>query len=153
MTNPAQHTSPRLPYGKLAAKSTQALLAFSAAVKDSSIGVQFVDLIFLRVSQINGCAYCIDMHWQDLIKQGGNARHLNTLAAWQESPFFSPRERAALGWVDALTRSQHEVQDAAFAELQHHFSDQEIAEITMAIANMNAWNRIGVGMRQPISAE
>ncbi|HSD40015.1 MAG TPA: carboxymuconolactone decarboxylase family protein [Rhodocyclaceae bacterium] len=150
MTNPTQHTSPRLPYGKLAAKSTQALLAFSAAVKESSIGAQLVDLIFLCVSQINGCAYCIDMHWRDLIKEGGDARHLNTVVAWQESPFFSLRERAALGWVDALTHSQHKPQDAAFVELQQHFSDQEIAEITMAIANMNAWNRIGVGMRQPI---
>ncbi|MEC5384474.1 carboxymuconolactone decarboxylase family protein [Uliginosibacterium sp. H3] len=145
------HTAPRLPYGKLAAQQTQALIAFSSAVKESSIGVALVDLIFLRVSQINGCAYCIDSHWQDLVKQGRDARHLNSLAAWQESPFFSPRERAALGWVDALTRSQHELQDAAFAGLQAHFSDQEIAEVTMAIANMNAWNRIGVGMRVPVA--
>jgi AhpD family alkylhydroperoxidase len=152
MTNlNTSHAAPRLPYGKLAAKSTQALLAFSAAVKESSIGPQLVDLIFLRVSQINGCAYCIDMHWRDLIEEGRDARHLNTLAAWQESPFFSSRERAALAWIDALTRSQHELQDETFAQLHAHFADQEIAEITMAIANMNAWNRIGVGMRMPIA--
>ncbi len=150
MTN-AQHATPRLPYARLAPKALQALLGFSNAVKESSIGLQLVDLIYLRVSQINGCAYCTDLHWRDLIEQGVDARHLNSVAVWQESPFFSPRERAALAWVDALTQSQHELQDAVFARLQEHFAAQEIAEITLAIANMNAWNRIGVGMRLPIS--
>jgi len=152
MTN-AQHASPRLPYAKLVPKALQALVSFSGAVKESSIGTQLVNLIYFRVSQINGCAYCTDLHWRDLIKEGADARHLNTVVVWQESPFFSPRERAALGWVEVLTGSQHALQDAAFAQLQEHFADQEIAEITVAIANMNAWNRIGVGMRLPIAGE
>ncbi|MDQ8020690.1 MAG: carboxymuconolactone decarboxylase family protein [Moraxellaceae bacterium] len=147
---------PRLPFYKLGGKPIQALIDFSGRIKESSIGPALAELIFLRVSQLNGCAFCLDMHWSALIKSGEDARKLNMVAAWQEAPFFSPRERAALGWAEALTLPPHPQreadQDAVFATLREHFSDQEAVEVTMAIANMNAWNRISVGMRNPVPA-
>ncbi|GAB4061400.1 carboxymuconolactone decarboxylase family protein [Uliginosibacterium sediminicola] len=148
MRNTAQA---RLPFRQLAPQAVQALSGFSQAINSSSIPQPLIDLIYLRVSQLNGCAYCTDLHWRDLLKQAEDARKLNTLQVWQESPLFSSGERAALAWTDALTRNQHEIQDAAFAQLQTQFAVQEIVDITMAIACMNAWNRIGVGMRLPIA--
>lgn len=145
---------PRLPYYKLGGKSVQALIAFTGAVKESSIGPDLVELVFLRVSQLNGCTFCLDMHWSALIKSGADPRKLNMVAAWQEAPFFSERERTALAWAERLTLPpypQREAdQDAAFAALCEHFGDQEITELTLAIANMNAWNRVSVGMRNPV---
>lgn len=144
----------RFPFDRHPSKAMQALYGFSAALRESSIGVGLVDLIFLRVSQLNGCAYCTDLHWRDLIKAGVEPRVLNTLCVWQESPFFTPRERAALAWTEALTRAPHPQreteQDEAYAALGPLFSEPEISEINLAIANMNAWNRIGVGMRNAI---
>jgi len=151
-----QH-QPRLPYYKLGGKSIQALLAFSGAIKESSIAPTLAELVFLRVSQLNGCTFCLDMHWSALIKSGEDPRKLNVVAAWHESPFFSPHERAALAWAEALTLPpypQREAdQDTAFAALGEHFSDKEITELTLAIASINAWNRVSVGMRNPVPVE
>lgn len=143
--------APRVPYYQLAPKSFQALLALSATVHNSSIGVKLVDLILLRLSQINGCAFCIDMHWRDLIKQDVDPRHLNALAGWREAPFFSDRERAALHWAELINATPHsDASDEEFAKLKAHFNDTEIAEIGFTIAAINAWNLLNVGFRNPV---
>lgn len=127
--------APRLPYPKLATKPFNALLHLSETVWSGSLGKRLVDLVFLRVSQINGCAYCIDMHWRDLVKLGVDERHLNAVAGWREAPFFDARERAALQWAESVARIPHaDPSDEAFAQLQAHFSDTEIAELGFAIA-------------------
>jgi uncharacterized peroxidase-related enzyme len=107
-----------------------------------------VDLIFLRVSQINGCVYCVDQHWRDALKAGDDARKINSIVVWRESPFFSDRERAALAWAESLTQvATTGVPDADYALAKSQFSEKEIADLTVVIALMNAMNRIGVSSR------
>ena len=144
------HTA-RLPYYQLAPKAFQCLLDLSAAVQKGPLGGRLVDLVFLRVSQVNGCAYCIDLHWRDLIGQGADTRHLNSVAGWREAPFFSERERAALRWAETVTAiPQRDPSDADFAELKKHLSDTEIAELGFAIAAINSWNLLNVSFRSPV---
>ena len=126
----------------------KAMLALEAAVGKLSIELPLLELIRLRVSQINGCAFCLDMHTADARKGGETERRLYTLSAWRETPFFTPRERAALGWAESLTAvaSSH-APDADYQPLKALFSDVEIADLSIAIALMNAFNRMAVGMR------
>lgn len=141
----------RLPYFQLAPKAFQALLNLSGAIRKDLLGARLLDLVYLRVSQINGCGFCIDMHWNDLIKQGIDPRHANAVAGWREAPFFSERERAALRWAEIVTTTPHsDASDAEFAALKQHFSDEEIVEIGFAIAAINAWNLLNVSFRNPI---
>ena len=144
------HTA-RLPYHQLAPKAFQGLLALSDVVHKSALGSRLLDLVFLRASQINGCGFCIDMHWRDLVAQGADPRHLNAVAGWREAPFFSERERAALRWTEIVTAIPHsDASDAEFASLRAQFSDAEIAELGFAIATINAWNLLSVSLRNPI---
>ncbi len=141
----------RLPYFQLAPKAFQAMLNLSGAIRKDLLGARLLDLVYLRVSQINGCGFCIDMHWNDLIKQDVDPRHANAVAGWREAPFFSERERAALRWAEIVTATPHsDASDAEFAELKKHFSDEEIVEIGFAIATINAWNLLNVSFRNPI---
>ncbi|MBO9538835.1 carboxymuconolactone decarboxylase family protein [Herbaspirillum sp.] len=143
----------RLQHTKLAAPAFNALLQANDAVHRSGVDPRLLELLFLRVSQINGCAFCADMHSHDLLKAGEDQRRLNTLAAWREIPFFTEPERAALNWAERFTDLKHqdgEKEDAAFALMQQHFSDTEIANITFAVALINAWNRLGVSMRPQV---
>ena len=143
----------RLSYATLAPNSFKAMLALSATVHGGALGRKLVDLVFLRVSQINGCAFCIDMHWRDLIAQQEDPRHLNCVAGWREAPFFDARERAALHWAEVVTGIPHrDPSDAEFAALRAHFSDAEIAELGFAIVVINAWNRLNVSFRTPVPA-
>lgn len=136
-----QHAQPQL----------QAMLALSAAVKKSSLGARLVELLQLRVSQINGCGFCIDMHWRDLIKQDVSARHLNAVSAWREAPFFSERERAALHWAEVVNAIPvKDPSDADFAQLKAQFSDAEIVELGYAIGAIRVWNMLNVSLRNPI---
>lgn len=145
------HSAPRVAYPKLAPKAFKALLDLSAAVKGGRLEARLVDLVFLRVSQVNGCAFCIDMHWADLVRQDADPRHLNALAGWREAPFFSARERAALHWAERVNAVPHaDPDDAAFAELRAHFDETEIAELGFAIAAIVAWNLLNVGFRNPV---
>lgn len=141
----------RLPYFKLAPKAFNALLNLSAAIEKDLLGSRLVDLVLLRVSQMNGCAFCMDMHWRDLIRQGAEPRHLNAVAGWREAPFFSERERAALRWAELVTATPHsDASDEEFVRLRAHFSDAEIAELGFAIATINAWNLLNVSFRNPV---
>jgi AhpD family alkylhydroperoxidase len=147
------HNSARLPYPQLAPKAFQGLLDLSATIHKSSLGTRLVDLVLLRVSQVNGCAFCIDMHWRDLIRHDADPRHLNALAGWREAPFFSERERAALRWAEIVTATPHsDASDEEFATLRAHFSDAEIAELGFVIAVINAWNLLNVSFRNPLPA-
>jgi AhpD family alkylhydroperoxidase len=123
----------------------------SATIHKSSLGTRLVDLVLLRVSQINGCTFCIDMHWRELIRHDADPRHLNALAGWREAPFFSEHERAALRWAEIVTATPHsDASDAEFAALRAHFSDAEIAELGFVIAVINAWNLLNVSFRNPV---
>jgi AhpD family alkylhydroperoxidase len=141
----------RLPYFQLAPKAFDLLYKLSGAIRKDLLGARLVDLVFLRASQINGCAYCIDMHWRDLVRLGGDPRHLNAVAGWREAPFFSERERAALRWAEIVTAIPHaDASDEEFAALKTQFSDEEIAELSFAIAAINAWNLLNVSLRNPL---
>ena len=141
----------RLPVFDLAPKAFQALYALSNTVKKGALGARLTDLVWLRVSQINGCAFCMDMHWQDLIKQGADARQLNTVAGWRESPFFSERERAALAWAERVAVIPHsEISDAHYAEVRAHLSEAEVAELGFAVATITAWNLLNVSSCNPV---
>jgi AhpD family alkylhydroperoxidase len=144
------HTA-RIPFFTLAPANLKAMINLSASVKQSSLGEHLVELVHLRVSQINGCGICVDMHWRELIKQEANPRHLNAIAGWREAPFFSPRERAALGWAEAVNAlPQRDDTDAAHAELQQHFSPTEIAELSYAVAAIKGWNLLNLSLRNQI---
>ena len=144
------HTA-RLPFFTLAPANLKAMIALSGSVRQSSIGVHLFELVNLRVSQINGCGVCVDMHWRDLIKQGADPRHLNAVAGWREAPFFTERERAALGWAEAVNAlPQRDDTDSAYAVLAEHFTPTEIVEISYTVAAIRAWNVLNLSLRNQI---
>lgn len=141
----------RLPYAQLAAKPLNQLAGISQLLRNGRLGHRLVDFVWLRASQINGCAFCLDMHWKEQIAEDADPRHLNAIAGWREAPFFNERERAALAWTELVTQIPvKDPDDAAFAALQAQFSDEEIAELGFAIAVINAWNRLSIGFRTPV---
>jgi AhpD family alkylhydroperoxidase len=144
-------TEPRLAYHAVAPKAAQALTAFSMAAAPS-IDARLRELVNLRISQINGCAFCMDMHAAALLKQGVDPRHLHTVAGWREAPrFFSPRERAAFAWAEAVNALPHRTpSDAEFREMREHFKDAEIAELTFAVGAIRAWNMLNASFHMPV---
>lgn len=121
------------------------LFQSGAYIKKTDLDPKLLELVYYRVSQINGCAYCLDMHHQEALQHGETELRLHTLAAWQECPYYSDVERAALAWAEALTRA--EAPDTVFESLQRFFTQQQIADLTLAIANINSWNRINIAFR------
>ncbi|RQP25601.1 carboxymuconolactone decarboxylase family protein [Piscinibacter terrae] len=143
--------APRIAYYQLARKAFNSLLALSNVTHNGKLDRRLVDIVLLRVSQINGCGYCIDMHWRDLIKNDMDPRHANAVAGWREAPFFSERERAALRWAEIVTATPHsDASDEEFARLKAVFTDEEIAELGFTIVTINAWNLLNVSFRNPI---
>jgi AhpD family alkylhydroperoxidase len=139
----------RLPYATLSPEAYQGLGATKKALLKSSLGKQLIELVYLRVSQINGCAYCLEMHAAALRTGGMPDAKLDSLAGWRVSPHFSDRERAALSWTESLVDVAHtHAPDADFDPLKAHFTDAEIADLSFAIALMSAFNRLAIGMRQ-----
>lgn len=137
-------------YTEVAPKALRALFSLEQHVRQSGLDRALVELVYLRVSQINGCAYCIDMHTKDLRAAGETEQRLYLLSVHHEVPFFSDRERAALSWAEAVTRlGEHGVPDAVFDEVRRHFDDAQIVELTLAVATINAWNRMSIAMRTP----
>lgn len=139
----------RLDYKAAAPELMRALGGVHQSVAKSGLPGELIDLVYLRVSQINGCAYCVDLHWRDALEKQADARKLNSVVSWPEAPFFSARERAALRWAEVLTRvadggaPQHE-----YAAVAEQFAGAELAALTLAIALMNCYNRLGVGFAQ-----
>lgn len=144
-----------VPY-KLAPKIMQAMIELEKAVSEAGLEYSLYELVRIRASQINGCAYCIHMHTRDARKAGETEERLYLVAAWRESPLFTPRERAALAWTEALTLiAQTHAPDEDFEALKEHFTDEEIVKLSMAINMINAWNRVAVGFRtvHPVTAD
>ncbi|MDR6674880.1 carboxymuconolactone decarboxylase family protein [Xanthomonas sp. 1678] len=138
----------RIDYTRHEPVAFRALLSASQQVHEGVLSPDLAELVFLRVSQLNGCSYCIDMHATALRKAGVEPRKLDTLAGWRESRFFDARERAALAWAEALTTLPSGAPaDACYDALAAHFDAQGISALTMAIALINAWNRLGVGLQ------
>ena len=121
--------------------------AYLESARTEALNLPLLELVKLRVSQINGCAYCLDMHSKDARAGGETEQRLHLLAAWREAPFYSAAERAALAWAEALTNlAQRHPDPALVQELKTHFSDREIADLTLAITQINSWNRFAVGL-------
>ena len=140
---------PRLDFAKAAPEGARMLAQLHGYVAKSGLDPALIDLVYLRISQINGCAYCVDLHWRDAMKKGVEPRKLNAVAAWEEMPFFSPGERAAFAWAESLTLvAATKAPDAIYEAARAQFSDKELADLTYAIAVMNAYNRLGVGFRK-----
>lgn len=124
------------------------LIALEAAIKESGLEHDLIHLVKMRASQINGCAYCLHMHSADAIKEGESPARLFLLDAWHESQLYTPRERAALAWTDALTLiSQTHAPDAEYEEALRHFSEEELVKLTLLIGTINTWNRVAIGFR------
>jgi AhpD family alkylhydroperoxidase len=140
---------PRLDYGKAAPEAYGAMLALEGKVRNLGIDPTLLELIKIRASQINGCAFCLDMHTRDARKHGETEERIYQLSAWHESPAFTERERAALGWTDALTLvAETHAPDDVYDEACRHFSEKELVDLTLAVVTINAWNRIAVGFRR-----
>lgn len=138
----------RLPFSTLSPAAYQGLIATGQALAQSALGLELVELIYLRISQINGCAFCLGKHAETLRGQGVSQAKLDRLAGWRISELFDARERAALEWAETLTAvAEKGAPDAAYEPLKAQFSDAEIADLTFAVALMNAFNRLAVGMR------
>jgi len=119
-------------------------------LKNSGLEHSLIELVKTRASQINGCAYCIHMHTKDARANGESEERLYLLSAWRESPLYSDRERAALAWTESLTRiADGHVPEAVYDRVRSHFSEKEIADLTYAVATINAWNRLGIALRAP----
>ena len=127
----------------------KAMMALETAVSKLGIETPLLELVRLRSSQINGCAFCVDMHCADARKGGETERRLYSVSVWRETPFFSERERAALAWTEALTLiSQTGAPDADYEQLAAHFSPAEMVNLTVAINTINGWNRLAIGFRK-----
>jgi AhpD family alkylhydroperoxidase len=126
----------------------KAMLGLEDYLHKCGLEESLIHLIKLRASQINGCAYCLDMHWKDLRAIGEEEQRLYSLDAWRECPYYSDRERAALAWTDAVTLvTNGHVPDAVYEEVRPHFSEKELCDLTLAVAAINAWNRLSIAAR------
>jgi AhpD family alkylhydroperoxidase len=138
----------RLNYSKVAPGVYQAMYALETYVASCGLEESLVHLVKMRASQINGCAYCLDMHWKDSRAIGEQEQRLYSLDAWRECPYYTDRERAALAWTEAVTlvTSGH-VPDAVYDEVRAHFTEKELSDLTLALVAINGWNRLCVAGR------
>jgi len=140
--------SNRINYRAVNAETYQALLAMSQHLSKVFTDAKLRALVEIRVSQINGCAFCLDMHSTEARRLGESQQRLDCLAAWRETTFFSERERAALAWAESLTRvAETRAPDEIYDEVKKHFPDKELVDLTAAIGMINLWNRMSVGFR------
>jgi AhpD family alkylhydroperoxidase len=138
----------RLSFAKAAPGAYDAMDAPENYLSNCGLEKKLLFLIQLRSSQINGCAYCLDMHWKDLRAAGETEQRLYSLDAWRECPYYTDRERAALAWAEAVTLlTDGHVSDAVYEEVRPHFSEKELCDLTFAVATINAWNRLSIASR------
>jgi AhpD family alkylhydroperoxidase len=143
-----QLMQPRIDYRKHAQEALKSLYEVESQVASSGLEEKLLQLVRTRASQINGCAFCLDIHTIDARAAGETEQRLYTLNAWRETPFFSDRERAALAYTEAVTRvSETHVPDQVFEEAKKQFSEKEIVDLTLAVAMINLWNRVAISMR------
>ena len=140
---------PRLDFYKTSPDAIKAMLAFSAATEKLGLEKPLLELVKLRASQINGCAFCVDMHAADARKGGETERRLYAVSVWRETPFFTPRERAALAWTEAVTQiSTRGAPDDLYAALAAQFTPREQMDLTLAISMINCWNRLAISFHK-----
>lgn len=140
--------SERVDYAKQSPESFRKLVEFSMSLKHSSIGMSIRTLVEIRTSQINGCAFCLDMHVKEAKIHGERELRVHHIAIWHDSPLFDARERAALAWAEALTKlPQGGIPDELYTLVREQFSEKEIADLTFNIMAINAWNRAGIAFR------
>lgn len=143
----------RLAFKEISPSAFRALLALEGHVRKSGLEHGLLDLVYLRVSQINGCAYCIDMHDKDLRAAGEKPERLALLSVWREAPSFTPRERVALAYAEAVTVLGHDpVADSVYEAARTEFGDATLVELTLAVTTINAWNRLNIAFRAPAGA-
>ncbi|WP_417423343.1 carboxymuconolactone decarboxylase family protein [Hoeflea sp.] len=141
---------PRLDFYKASPEALKAVVQLENYVQNSGLDRRFINLIKLRASIINGCAYCVDMHVKESRHDGLSEQWINLMSVWREAGVYDAKERALLGWVDAVTNiAQTGIPDSDFEALKAYFSDEEIMKITVAISTINTWNRLAVGFRSP----
>jgi len=139
---------PRIDYLKFAPEAHKAMYALEKYLATCGLEHKLLHLLKLRASQINGCAYCIDMHSKDARALGETEQRLYELDAWRETPFYTDRERAALAWIEAITLvSETHVPDVVYEEMKQHFSEKEIVDLTILSTTINMWNRLAISMR------
>ncbi|MGK3989773.1 carboxymuconolactone decarboxylase family protein [Sorangium sp. So ce136] len=140
---------PRIDYASVAPEPYRAMLGLSACVNRCALEEALKHLVLLRASQINGCGFCIDMHWKDARAAGEGEQRLYGLSAWREAPFYSERERAALEWTEAVTLvAEEQVPDRVHDAVRPHFSERELTDLTWLVATINAWNRMAIALRK-----
>ena len=138
----------RFDYVKAAPGAYRAMAALERYVRECGLELPLIELIKIRVSQINGCAYCLDMHTKDARAEGETEQRIYTLPAWRETPFFTEREQAALAWAEAVTLvSETHVPDDVYKQARAHFSDEELVNLTMVVVAINGWNRLSISFR------
>jgi AhpD family alkylhydroperoxidase len=141
----------RLDFSSTAPQAISGLLEMERYMKNSGLEHSLYELVKMRASQINGCAYCLDMHSKDARKAGETEQRLYTLSAWRETPFFTERERAALAWTEALTLiAQNHVADELYENMLQHFTEKELVDLSMVIVAINGWNRLAVSFRSEV---
>ena len=134
---------------KAAPGARTAMYGLQKYIHDTGLDPSLINLIDLRASQINGCAYCVDMHTKDARSLGETEQRLYAVSVWRDTPFFTPRERAALEWTEAVTKlTDQSVPDQVFQAVRPHFSDKELVDLTMAIVAINGWNRLNIACRR-----
>jgi AhpD family alkylhydroperoxidase len=138
----------RVNFFKAAPDAMKAMSEFGKAVNEAGLEAPLLELVKMRASQMNGCAYCIDMHSKDARAHGETEQRLYALDAWRETPFFTDRERAALEWTEAITNIQDgHAPDDLFLRVREEFNEEELVKLTLAIVAINGWNRIAIGFR------
>jgi len=139
---------PRLDPQKVSAGVYKAMAGLEVQIRHSGLEPSLLELVKMRTSQINGCAYCLDMHSKDARAAGETEQRLYTLNAWRETPFYTDRERAALAWTEAITLiHQGHAADEVYEQAKQRFTDEELVNLTLAIVSINGWNRFAIGFR------
>jgi AhpD family alkylhydroperoxidase len=140
----------RLDYAQVVPDGIEILRQLEHYLKKAGLEPDLVELVKLRASQINGCAYCIDMHTKDARSHGESEQRLYGVTAWRETPFYSERERAALAWTESVTRiSEDQVPEEIYQQVKQHFTEKELVNLTLAVIAINSWNRLAIGFRTP----
>ncbi len=143
----------RINYAHAAPAGLQAMLGLERYVDSSGLEPSLLNLVKMRASQLNGCAYCLDMHSKDARAAGESEQRLYVLSAWRESPFYTDRERAALAWTEAVTLiSEHEIDDELYQDMREHFAEKELVDLTLAIVAINGWNRLSISFRHDVGS-
>ena len=146
-------STPRIDFYTASPAALKALLTLEGSIGKLGLEPSLIELVKMRVSQINGCAFCLDMHSRDAREAGESERRLHVLPAWRETTLFTPREQAALAWAEALTLvTQGHASDADYAFAKAEFNDAEMVNLTLAITTINAWNRFAIGFRKALPA-